>query len=133
MGRYIKKYRAGGVNDHVQNRVSRIGRPPVSDFVDVPSQNPNRPPSQQEQMDLNQNNIINNQKEIIKQLQLNNQLIESQNTLLKNQNKLTSMTNSVRKLKTSDAGPKNSTKRKGGSKKEEKVIFQGFGFMSNGG
>ena len=136
MRRYIKKYRAGGINDHVPSRVNRIGRPPVTDFVNVPQHNPNRQLSPQEQMNLSQENIMNNQKEIIKQLQLNNQLVESQNKLLEKQNKLTSMTNSVRKLKTSDPGPKGSPKRKGGSnkkKKNEVLIFSGNGYMRKGG
>jgi len=137
MGRYIRKYRAGGVNDHVPSKVTNIGRPPITDFVNVPQGNPNRMPTPQEQMQLSQDTIMNNQKEIIKQLQLNNQLVESQNKLLENQNKLTSMTNSVRKLKTSDPGPKGSPKRKGGSNKikrgKEFVIFSGNGLMRKGG
>ena len=137
MRRYIKKYRAGGINDHVPSKVTNIGRPPITDFVNVPQHNPNRQLSQQEQMTLGQESIMNNQKEIIKQLQLNNQLVESQNKLLEKQNELTSMTNSVRKLKTSDPGPKGSPKRRGGANKKkrkgEMVIFSGNGFMRKGG
>ena len=130
----LRRYRAGGPNDHAGPRkVSRIGRPPVSDFVDVPQMDPNRVPNPDEQAMLNQQSIMNNQKEIIKQLQLNNQLIESQNKLLENQNKLTSMTNSVRKLKTSNPGAKKSPKKRGGANKDKMIIFSGQGYMRKGG
>jgi hypothetical protein len=132
--RRIRQYRAGGPNDHAGPRkVSRIGKPPVSDFIDIPQGNPNRPPNPDEQAMLNQQSIMNNQKQIIQQLQLNNQLIESQNKLLENQNKLTSMTNSVRKLKTSNPGAKKSPKNKGGAHKDKMVIFSGQGYMRKGG
>jgi uncharacterized coiled-coil protein SlyX len=133
MNRYLRKYRTGGSDSR---KVSRIGSPPITDFVNVPRGNPNRQLSPEEQMQLSQDTIMNNQKEIIKQLQINNQLVESQNKLLENQNKLTSMTNSVRKLKTSNPGPKTSPKRKGGSNKKKKgevLIFTGQGYMRKGG
>lgn len=136
MGRYIRKYRIGG-SEETPKTIRNIGRPPMSEFIDIPQGNPNRRPNINEQMNLNQDSILNNQKQIIQQLQLNNQLIESQNKLLENQNKLTSMTNSVRKLKTSDPGPKGSPKKYGGAKKlkkgKELLVFSGNGYMRKGG
>ena len=130
MYRRTIKYRTGGDSPR---KVSRIGRPPITDFVDIPQPDPNRMPTPQEQAELNQQSIMNNQKEIIKQLQLNNQLIESQNKLLENQNRLTSMTNNVRKLKTSKPGAKSSPKRRGGANKDKMIIFSGNGYMRKGG
>ena len=133
MRRYKKKKTGGGINDLNSNRVVNIGSPPMSEFINTPQYNPQTPISRGEQLKFNQDSILNSQSQIIKQLQLNNQLVESQNKLLENQNKLTSMTNSVRKLNTSDTGSKNSVKRKGGKHRDKTVIFSGNGYMRKGG
>jgi hypothetical protein len=39
MNRYLRKYRTGGSDSR---KVSRIGSPPITDFVNVPRGNPNR-------------------------------------------------------------------------------------------
>tara|TARA_R100000152_G_C6766183_1_gene191111 strand:+ start:1168 stop:1605 length:438 start_codon:yes stop_codon:yes gene_type:complete len=68
-----------------------------------------------ENTNLEQQAILNNQKQIIQQLQLNNQQLKQHNDLLNTQIELENKINEARKVKkTSDPGPKASPKRKGG-------------------
>lgn len=95
--------------------------PGVVSMQPVPMDNftgPNRQPVKNpklEKTNLGQQAMLNNQKQIIQQLQLNNQQLKQHNELLNTQIELENKINDARKVKkTSDPGPKASPKRKGG-------------------